>query len=200
MGVDASILKRDATRIEQFVELINRFDIITCNDVIEHVDNPAALIENISLLLRRGGAAYLEIPNRNHPKFVLEDGHYLLFGITLLDYLEAELYYKTLRPQGIYNTRFYLELDQYEAVFDRFGLSLSMLPESVDQISVEKARDDLTTLRRCAEEKLLKVPEVVRGKTAERLTDYLTTADACTKDDFLTRYGPSFWRVMATKA
>jgi 2-polyprenyl-3-methyl-5-hydroxy-6-metoxy-1,4-benzoquinol methylase len=198
-GLDSIILQKDATRIEQLVELINRFDIITCNDVIEHVDNPAALVENISLMLRRGGAAYLEIPNRNHPRFVLEDGHYMLFGITLLDLPEAELYYKTLRPQGIYNTRFYLELDQYESLFNRVGLSLTLLPETFDLISVESTRNDLATLRQCADEKLSTVPEVVRGKVEQRISEYLKTVDGYSKDDFLTRYGPSFWKLMATK-
>lgn len=198
-GLDARILQRDATRIEQLVELVNRFDIITCNDVIEHVDNPRALVENISLLLRRGGSAYLEIPNRNHPKFVLEDGHYMLFGITLLDHQEAELYYKTLRPHGIYNTQFYLELDQYESLFNRFGLSLSMLPETFDSYTVESTRADLMNLRQRAEERLSTVPEVVREGTEQRLSEYLRTAEACAKDDFFGRYGPSFWRVMAAK-
>ena len=198
-GLDARIFQRDATRIEQLVELVNRFDIITCNDVIEHVGNPSALVENISLLLRRGGVAYLEIPNRNHPRFVLEDGHYQLFGITLLDRQEAELYYKTLRPQGIYNTQFYLELDQYESIFNRAGLSLSMLPETFDSYTVESTRADLVNLGQRANERLSTVPEVVRDETDKRLSEYLRTADAYNKDDFFARYGPSFWRVMAAK-
>jgi hypothetical protein len=41
-------------------------------------------------MLAPDGIAYLEIPNRYFTRFVREDGHYKLFGITLLGMLKPK--------------------------------------------------------------------------------------------------------------
>lgn len=41
------------------------FDIIICNDVIEHLENPAMAIENIKKVLKKDGVFYLNTPNLN---------------------------------------------------------------------------------------------------------------------------------------
>lgn len=92
------------------------------------------------------------------------------------------------------NERLFSAVAQY---YER--LSLSMLTETFDSYTVESTRADLMNLRQRAEEGLSTVPEVVREQTEKRLSAYLSAAEACPKDDFFARYGPSFWRVMAAK-
>jgi SAM-dependent methyltransferase len=57
-------------------DLSGRIDIITCNDVIEHVQDTSALLQSIRRLLAPTGLAYFEIPNGRYARAVLSDGHY----------------------------------------------------------------------------------------------------------------------------
>ncbi len=41
------------------------FDIIICNDVLEHLENPVAALENIKKALKKGGILYINTPNLN---------------------------------------------------------------------------------------------------------------------------------------
>lgn len=41
------------------------FDIIICNDVLEHLENPAVALENIKRVLKKGGILYINTPNLN---------------------------------------------------------------------------------------------------------------------------------------
>lgn len=43
----------------------NFFDIVICNDVIEHLENPRAALENIKRVLKTGGVLYITTPNLN---------------------------------------------------------------------------------------------------------------------------------------
>jgi 2-polyprenyl-6-hydroxyphenyl methylase/3-demethylubiquinone-9 3-methyltransferase len=47
------------------------FDAITCMELIEHVDDPAALLAALASLLRPGGALFLSTINRNLRSFLL---------------------------------------------------------------------------------------------------------------------------------
>lgn len=67
------------------LERVGRFDLIACNDVIEHVADARALVDRVAALLERDGIAYFEIPNRDALSFVARDGHFQKFGITLLE-------------------------------------------------------------------------------------------------------------------
>ena len=72
-----------------------RFDIVLCNDVIEHVVDPGRCAQNLASVMKRGGKVFLEIPNGTAVDFMRRDGHYGLFGLTLLGRSEAETW-KTL--------------------------------------------------------------------------------------------------------
>jgi SAM-dependent methyltransferase len=43
-----------------------RFDVIICNSVIEHIDNPQKFVSGISRMLKPGGYFFGKTPNRNH--------------------------------------------------------------------------------------------------------------------------------------
>lgn len=75
--VEADILTTPA-------EALGHFDLIACNDVIEHVAAPELLVRQVASLLSSEGRAYFEIPNPEAIAFVTRDGHFQQFGITLL--------------------------------------------------------------------------------------------------------------------
>lgn len=202
---ETEIMCKDATRLSDMVEHCNRIDIVTCNDVIEHVEDPYGLVNIISLILRPRGIAYFEIPNRYCPRFVLADGHYGLFGITLLDYTDAREYFSYHKQERIYDTRYYLELDQYKALFGRVGLDVTVLNESLEGVTLESVLNDIAHLKNDYEKLLGSVPALVRNKVSTKLSQYLREIDSAPRSSkeerqhFLMRYGPSFWRVLGRK-
>lgn len=76
--IHGNFLEMDATRI-------GSFDVITCNDVIEHVSDPAKVMSSMVQLLRPGGVLFMEIPNRDCIEAVIQDGHFQIFGLTHLE-------------------------------------------------------------------------------------------------------------------
>ncbi len=106
---------------------LGTFDIITCNDVAEHVDSAGRLIMNLGRLLRPGGLAYLEIPNGECIDFVAHDGHFGLFGISLLPRDEAKAYHWE-RFHCPYDVGDYWKLEDYLEFFSHAGLTARLVP------------------------------------------------------------------------
>jgi 2-polyprenyl-3-methyl-5-hydroxy-6-metoxy-1,4-benzoquinol methylase len=146
-NLDAPLLLRDITKATDLQEFQGTFDVITCNDVIEHVGDPEALVFNVANLMHHGSLAYFEIPNRYHPSHVLKDGHYQLFGITLLDNSEALEYHSLHAPGVPYTVGHYLEIDQYTRMFERNGLRFSILDESFANATIDTVLNNLGELR-----------------------------------------------------
>ena len=80
--------------LDEDIDTIGKFDVITCIDVIEHVSDVKQTFTNIDKLLNKDGTIFLEIPNKDSIEFVTNDGHFKLFGITLLHRDEAIQYHK----------------------------------------------------------------------------------------------------------
>jgi GT2 family glycosyltransferase/2-polyprenyl-3-methyl-5-hydroxy-6-metoxy-1,4-benzoquinol methylase len=204
--LDVRLLARDATRASDLTKFHASFDIITCNDVIEHVADPQALLRNISDMLASNGLAYFEIPNRYYARFVLQDGHYQLFGITLLDYPDAKQYYSLHAPGSAYTVRHYLGIDQYAKMFSNAGLELTILPETFEGLSIDLILNDVAELRANAETELSKVPGPLRERVSQYLSSYLQEVEAqpratdLQQRDFKLHYGTGFWRVLGRKA
>jgi GT2 family glycosyltransferase/2-polyprenyl-3-methyl-5-hydroxy-6-metoxy-1,4-benzoquinol methylase len=203
--LDLPLLCRDATQAAALAEFHNNVDIVTCNDVIEHVVSPTALLKNVAKLLRDGGVAYFEIPNGKFPRFVLQDGHHQLFGITLLPYLEAAQYFALHAPDKVYDVYTYAELDKYTQLFAQAGLELTVLEETFQHSNLETVLADLAELRASAETALQRVPAAMRPRVAEQLEQYLKEVEAAPRAtpaqvrDFMLRYGVSFWQVLGRK-
>ena len=124
-GLNASVFELDALKPD-IAEHLGRFDVITCNDVAEHVESPEQLVANIRSLLSRGGVAYLEVPNGGSIEFVASDGHFGLFGITLLDREEAKKYHAEWFSFD-YDVGHYLSLERYVGLFEAAGLSVDLV-------------------------------------------------------------------------
>jgi 2-polyprenyl-3-methyl-5-hydroxy-6-metoxy-1,4-benzoquinol methylase len=115
----------------------NKYDIITCTDVLEHVLNVPRALENMKRLMGDGGHLYLETPNRYYINNVLSDPHFGLFGITLLDRQDAIEYFKYLRA-GDYLVADYHEFDYYLSFFPEayFGIK-TLSTENIDFTEID---------------------------------------------------------------
>ena len=147
--------------------VLGAFDLIICNDVLEHVKNVQAAAQNLVEMLAPGGRVFLEIPNGNAIKYVRSDGHYKIPGITLLDFEEARRWHRAFFPDATtYDTFFYGTVDYYLATFSRVGVLLRMLEAPLgDPGSIERLAEDLNAL----EVESIEWPRLHADKPAEIL-------------------------------
>jgi 2-polyprenyl-3-methyl-5-hydroxy-6-metoxy-1,4-benzoquinol methylase len=111
-GVPAKLQSGDFLSEEMFPGE-REFDLITCNDVIEHVSDPAACIRKICRLLKPGGAAYLALPNKLSMTNVRVDAHFQRFGLTLLDYFRARAAFAMYSQLPYYEVSDFYEPEWY---------------------------------------------------------------------------------------
>ena len=112
-GLQNTTLKGDILDKALLMQL-GKFDVITCIDVIEHVDNVTSAIQNMVDLLNPGGILMLQMPNKNSISNILSDPHFGLFGITLLGHAEAKAFYFSHFPRSnYYDVNEYLEQPRY---------------------------------------------------------------------------------------
>ncbi len=174
------------------------FNIITCNNVLEHVDDPAQVIRNISSMLYYRGIAYFEIPNRYYPPFVLEDEHTSLFAITLLERDEALVYYKTLHPESIYRVGHYLTLDTYMDLFKESGLMPVILDETFHDYRNDKILETVEEIKHAR----AIIPEGVEKIVQKKIRIYLKNFSDTLKQDekkFILHYGVPYWKILCKK-
>lgn len=194
------VFRADLTSSADVLPFADRFDVITCNDVIEHVADPVLAIRNVAAMLRTGGVAWFEIPNADAVDFVESDGHYQLFGITQLAPEAARRYFAAHAPGVPYGVGTYLPLDTYRGLMEAAGLQMELLPPSV-QSEAAAVRAKLSRLEASFEQKLETVPVAIRDEVRVAVRRYLDGAAAYRGDDasFTTRYGDGFWRIVARK-
>jgi SAM-dependent methyltransferase len=134
---------------QEVAERLGKFDLIICNDVLEHVPDVERAVRNLTSMLVEGGRIFLEIPNGNAVKYVRADGHYKIPGITLLDFEDArELHQQHFPEATTYDTYFYGTLDYYLAVFSRHGVTLRLLDVPIgDDGSIERLSSEIEGLR-----------------------------------------------------
>jgi hypothetical protein len=135
----------------------------------------------------------------------MSDGHYQLFGITLLDYNDAREYYAQHAPGRPYGVRHYLVLDRYREMFELAGLHFEVLEDNFQDPDLHTVLIDLAELRETVEIGLNNVPISMRPLVLEQVRDYLREIEAYPrhtkeeKRDFILRYGAGFWRVLGRK-
>lgn len=129
------------------MKALGSFDFITCADVIEHVRDVPTALANLASCLAPGGVLYLQIPNGFSTGLVLKDGHFGLFGITLLGRDDAERYYHEAGFGGSYDVGDFFPLDVYTGQLAGHGVHLV---ELLDFESALRAAPDL--VRRQLEE------------------------------------------------
>lgn len=148
------LLERDVTKPDQIADL-GQFDIITCNDLIEHVEDVATAFRNIASLLRPGGLLFMEIPNAWSVGQVLKDGHYGLFGITLLPRSDAIRYFLESGYNDEYGVGHFHRLEEYVAFLEGHGIRLDggKITNNYEQLDerLQRVRDALPAIRAALE-------------------------------------------------
>lgn len=61
----------EVSAAEQLAERGERYDVITCMEMLEHVPDPAAMLRTLARLLRPGGQLFISTLNRNLRAFLL---------------------------------------------------------------------------------------------------------------------------------
>jgi 2-polyprenyl-3-methyl-5-hydroxy-6-metoxy-1,4-benzoquinol methylase len=130
--VSAALDRLDITAPD-VVDKLGRFDVILCNDVLEHVVDPQTAAVHLAELLDEGGSLFLQIPNGKAVEFMLKDGHYGLFGITLLDRSRAERVWAE-SYSDTYGVEHYAPLAYYVDIFSQAGLALRLLNRPPDDL------------------------------------------------------------------
>ncbi|HMZ07545.1 MAG TPA: class I SAM-dependent methyltransferase [Anaerolineales bacterium] len=110
-----------------FLKQLGTFDVITCNDVIEHVDNVDLAIKNMTNMLNPSGILILQIPNKDYVESISHDSHYNVFGITLLRHAEAEQYHKMAFGDA-YTVGEYYEFEHYRDQLTQYGCEVTLFP------------------------------------------------------------------------
>ncbi|MCP5369422.1 MAG: bifunctional 2-polyprenyl-6-hydroxyphenol methylase/3-demethylubiquinol 3-O-methyltransferase UbiG [Rickettsiaceae bacterium] len=92
-------LKLIANTLEEHVKTFQKYDIIICLEVIEHIENPAEFLKNINSILNKGGIVILSTINRTCKSYA--------FAIIMAEYVLRMVkrgtheYKKFLRPSEI---------------------------------------------------------------------------------------------------
>lgn len=120
------------TRIGDFLsdEILTterKFDLITCSDVIEHVMDPESALRKICRLLKPGGIAYVAYPTKLSMPYVRADGHFQLFGLTLLDYFRARAAYIMYTGWPEYEVSDYYEPEWYLNIARTAGVEAELV-------------------------------------------------------------------------
>ena len=131
-GPQITLLERDISRLDDDSEL-GLFDIITCINVLEHVEDLSSTLSNICRLLKPNGWLYLILPNARSVSEVKSDGHFGLFGITLLSHEQAKVYYQS-HNEGPYGVGEFYDLDTYVRELRNIGLHAWLIDDLETQV------------------------------------------------------------------
>lgn len=139
-GLPLAFLDRDAMDWAQLADL-GRFDLITVDNVIEHVPCPERLLAHLGRLLAPGGLVYLTAPNAWAVEMVESDCHYGLFGASLLDPAAGAAYVREAIGHEGYDVSWYYPYERYEALAQRYGLATRfLLPEVAEPGAIAALR------------------------------------------------------------
>ncbi len=106
---------------------LGKFDIITCDNVIEHVDVPERLIAHIRMLLKPDGIAYLSIPNGFSIGQIRKDCHYGQFGVVFLNPIDGRRFVWDKIQQASYDVSYFYPYGYYEEQFEKYNFSSCLI-------------------------------------------------------------------------
>lgn len=200
--------------IQDDYSYLGAFDVLTCNDVIEHVDDAIVAIQKMSDMVADGGTLCMEVPNRDCISFVASDGHFQIFGITQLDRDDAALHYEAVLKADRKNYYFQMgemyELDWYIEQLARNGLN-AFIADTHKTGTVKEVPELIAGLQRAYAEwrQYLKphLPPLLAARLTEAVEsyiqrleqDFLGIKDELSRKRFEDKYLRSFWTILAIK-
>jgi len=196
----------------QVAKTLGTFDVITCMDVIEHVADPSRALGRMAALLNPGGLLALEIPNPESLFFVASDGHFNLFGITLLERPEAIAYHGQFFSFD-YDVGYYGPLGFYESILRELGLRPQVVASPLHPMrALEEAEPLLSgavrNYRMFLKETARRLPDALAERISRAFAAYVAKfLDDLTKiregdsgeESLRNQYLIDFWTLMARK-
>jgi 2-polyprenyl-3-methyl-5-hydroxy-6-metoxy-1,4-benzoquinol methylase len=175
-SVDATFMNVDAMDWQQLAPL-GLFDVVTCDNVIEHVPWPHVLVAHLRRLLKPDGVLYLTAPNAFSFGQIRSECHYGQPGLSLLSPIDGRSYLKAALGSDSYDVSDYFTADGYLALFARFGLFAKLLnPVQAGEAEVQVLRDERASF--LARFPIDKVPEALRPRVESALARHLACIDA----------------------
>ncbi len=130
----------DATDLS-LMESLGQFDLVICDNVIEHVDDARRLIFNISRALKPNAPCYVTAPNAGSLGQVVAECHNMEFGLSLLNRFDAQALYESRGHGGRYSVGDYFDFNQYIAMFSQNAIAaLNIVPVDVSEAALDEAR------------------------------------------------------------
>lgn len=138
LGLSIPIHEADICQDGTLDLLGGAFDVVVCQDVLEHVLEPAKVISALCGLLRPGGVVYVQVPNKYGADQLMSDHHYGLVGLTALARAQSIEYWclDTGLPPGEYGVGYERTEPWYQRVFARGGVRLAQVEpyDSLDHL------------------------------------------------------------------
>ena len=115
------------------------YDIVVCNDFLEHVSSPQALAIEIERLLKDDGYLYLSNLGKLSIFGLLKDPHLALFGITWMPRWMAKFYAEKVRRRTQAYSVYVVPTHRYlKRIFGKAGMDLTRI---TSEDPVEKIRN-----------------------------------------------------------
>lgn len=185
------------------------FDVVTCTDVLEHVEDAAIALEMLARYLAPSGCAYVTIPNFRNPAWVRSDPHFQIGGITLLPPPSARATAYAVHPWlPRYSVGEYHPLAWYRSKLADLGLQTWLLNPPTDGLAqtAEALRGDALDIMQSRGELLnIQLPPQLRvelSSAIEAWANGLLDDVSTSKPDpaILDEYAIQTWELLAVRA
>jgi 2-polyprenyl-3-methyl-5-hydroxy-6-metoxy-1,4-benzoquinol methylase len=209
---NCNVVNNDFFKISTSLE---PFSCITCNDVIEHVEDPLEAINKMCDMLQPKGVLMMEIPNKNAINFVASDGHFQMFGITPLNRFEAADYYRQWNQMESAAKYFeimgeYYPLEYYTNILKQKGMSvrfvdkhkigpIESLPGHLNQLTASYSKWKTNDAHRLTPMMTDLIDARFSQYLATLMSDYNDYIQSRDHLKFYRKYFLSFWSIIAVK-
>ena len=126
LGLEVPYLEGDICE-KSIVQKLGQFDVVVCQDVLEHVLDPTAVIASLCAMMKPSGVIYIQVPNKYGIDQLMQDHHYALTGITALSRPQAIEYFTLATGEGTehYGVGYERGEKYYLSAFARNGVQLN---------------------------------------------------------------------------
>ncbi|MFN3548160.1 MAG: class I SAM-dependent methyltransferase [Mesorhizobium sp.] len=124
-----------------------KYDVVICNSVIEHVNDPMKMMIRFGDLLNPGGVLLFGVANHEAMGNVISDPHYGLFGLTLLINPWARHYYSLMAgDKQSYSVTEWLSIKSYLSIIEDVVGPAQLIPPQDELRGVESVPELLSRL------------------------------------------------------